>query len=69
MAESKREQTVKATFEITANAKFQLSTLKAQLRLAGHNASEASIVEHLIKGASVDELASEYSRAARRKKR
>ncbi len=69
MAKSTGESTVKATFEITTNAKFHLSTLKAQLRLAGHNASEASIVEHLIKGASLGELASEYTKAARRKKR
>jgi transcriptional regulator of heat shock response len=43
---------VKATFELTMEAKHKLATIKADLRLAGQPVSEAMIVEALILNAS-----------------
>lgn len=53
---------VKATFEISHEAKFRLATLKAELRRRGYAATEANIVEALINGASERNLTAALSR-------
>lgn len=56
---------MKTTFLLTVDAKYRLSTLKAELRKAGHAATEAGIVELLIESADAKSLAAAYRKAAR----
>lgn len=56
---------MKATFQLSVDAKHRLSMLKADLRKSGHPATETSIVELLIQGADAKALATAYRRVAR----
>jgi len=45
----------KTSFALSAEAKFKLATLKANLRRSGHPATESAIMEALIQRAVIDE--------------
>jgi hypothetical protein len=54
----------KTSFSLSAEAKFKLATLKANLRRRGYPATESGIVEALIERASSDQLLVEAVGAA-----
>ena len=68
MAIPRRPQTVlavsrgKTSFNITPEAKYRLSTLKASLRLAGVRATESLVIEALLSDADEKVLLSRFKR-------
>ena len=45
----------KTSFSLSVEAKYKLTTLKAGLRRHGYRATESSIVEALLQGATLDD--------------
>jgi hypothetical protein len=56
------EQKIKATFEITATAKYRLAALKARLRRDGSAETESSLVERLLAPSRLSALEAELKR-------
>lgn len=50
-----KKGTIKATYDFTPEAKFNLARLKAELRYRGIPATETGILEVLLNGAEADD--------------
>ena len=57
-----KKESVKVAYDFSREAKYNLTTLKAELRFIGIPATETGILEVLVNEANLEELASAYKR-------